>query len=151
MTLLRNVAVAGAIAVLAAASTHAAETTLTEPKPNPDNPRKVMLQMTTDDPRAVNDLLYNVVNIQKFYGQDNVRVAVIAFSAGNRALYKETSPVRARISSLLQYDVEFVACGNTMEATGRKPDDLIEGVEVVTAGIPEIMERQLRGWLYIQP
>lgn len=128
----------------------AADTVLVDPRPNPDNPRKVMLQLTTDDPRAVNDLLYNAVNIQKFYGQDNVRVAVIAFSAGNRALYKD-SPVRDRISSLLQYDVEFVACGNTMEATGRKPEDLIEGVEVVTAGIAEIMERQLQGWLYVRP
>jgi uncharacterized protein len=129
----------------------AAETILAEPKPNPDNPRKVMLQLSTDDPRAINDLLYNVVNIQKFYGQDNVRIAVVAFSAGNRALYKDDSPVRERISSLLQYDVEFLACGNTMEATHRKPEDLIEGVEVVTAGIPEIMERQLQGWLYVRP
>ncbi|MBI3451429.1 MAG: DsrE family protein [Rhodospirillales bacterium] len=129
----------------------AVETALAQPKPTPDNPRKIMLQLTSDDPRAINDLLYNVVNIQKFYGQDNVRVAVIAFSAGNRALYKSTSPVRERISSLVQYDVEFLACGNTMEATDRQNEALIEGVEVVTAGIPEIVERQLQGWIYIRP
>ncbi len=59
--------------------------------------------------------------------------------------------MRERISSLLQYDIEFVACGNTMEATGRTKADLIEGVDMVTAGIPEIMERTLQGWLYIRP
>jgi hypothetical protein len=124
---------------------------LAKPEPSPDNPRKILLQLTTDDARAVNDLLYNVVNVQKFYGQDNVKVAVVSFGAGNRALYKDTSPVKARIESLLQYEVEFVACGNTMEVTNRTKDDLIPGVEVVTAGVPEIAERQLQGWIYIRP
>lgn len=129
----------------------AGETVLAEPKPDPDNPRKILLQLTNDDPRIVNDLLHNVVNIQKFYGQDNVKVAVVTFGAGNRALYKDTSPVRERVLSLLQYDVEFVACGNTMETTGRQPSDVIDGVEIVTAGIPEIVERMRQGWTYIRP
>ncbi len=137
--------------LLAAVPARAAETEMATPLPSLDNPRKIMLQLTTDEPRAVNDLLFNVVNIQKFYGQDNVKVAVVTFSAGNRALYTATSPVAARIRSLLLYDVEFVACGNTMEATGHSKADLIEGVEVVTAGIPEIVERQLKGWSYIRP
>jgi hypothetical protein len=136
---------------LAAASAEAADTVLAKPEPTPDNPRKILLQLTTDEPRAVNDLLYNVVNVQKFYGQDNVKVLVVSFGAGNRALYKDTSPVKVRVESLLRYDVEFVACGNTLEATNRTKDDLIEGVEVVTAGVPEIAERQLRGWIYIRP
>lgn len=144
--------VAGMVMIVAAAApASAGETVLADPKPDPDNPRKVLLQLTTDDSRIVNDVLYNVVNIQKFYGQDNVKVAVVTFGAGNRALYKDTSTVRERISSLLQYDVEFVACGNTMEATGRKPTDVIDGVEIVTAGIPEIVERIKQGWTYIHP
>jgi hypothetical protein len=144
-------AVAAFALLMAASAAFAGETVLADPKPDPDNPRKILLQLTTDDPRAVNDVLFNVVNIQKFYGQDNVKVAVVSFGAGNRALYRDTSPVRERISSLLQYDVEFVACGNTIEATGRKPDDVIEGVEIVTAGIPEIVERIQQGWIYIRP
>jgi intracellular sulfur oxidation DsrE/DsrF family protein len=135
----------------AAASAEAADTVLAKPEPTPDNPRKILLQLTTDEPWAVNDLLYNVVNVQKFYGQDNVKVLVVSFGAGNRALYKDTSPVKARVESLLRYEVEFVACGNTLAATNRTKDDLIDGVEVVTAGIPEIAERQLQGWIYIRP
>lgn len=146
--------VLAALAALMLAATlpaYAAETRLADPPPDPDNPRKVMLQLTTDDPRAVNDLLYNAVNIQKFYGQDNVRVAVVAFGPGNRALYKDTSPVRARVESLLQYEVEFIACGNTIDAQGRAAGDVIDGVEIVGTGIAEIMERQLQGWLYVRP
>jgi uncharacterized protein len=148
---LRRLVAGLAFAVMGAAAASAGETVLADPKPDPDNPRKIMLQLTSDDSRVVNDVLFNVVNIQKFYGQDNVKVAVISFGAGNRALYKDTSAVRERISSLLQYDVEFVACGNTIEATNRKPTDVIDGVEIVTAGIPEIVERIKQGWIYIRP
>jgi len=129
----------------------AAETRLASPAPDPDHPRRIMLQLTSKDPREINNLLFNVVNIQKFYGMDNVKIAVIAYGDGMQALYGKSSPVAERIRSLLQYDVEFVACGNTMSATGRMPGDLIDGVELVTAGIPEIVERTLRGWVYIRP
>ncbi len=128
-----------------------AETRLASPKPDFDNPRKIVLQLTSRDERTMNNLLFNVVNIQKFYGMDNVRIAVVAFSDGMQALYSKTSPVEARVRSLLQYDIEFIACGNTMNATGHKPDELIEGVEMVTAGIAEIVERTLRVWVYIRP
>jgi intracellular sulfur oxidation DsrE/DsrF family protein len=147
----RRFAVGALVLLTLCRASIAGETVLAEPKPDPDNPRKILLQLTNDDPRIVNDLLHNVVNIQKFYGQDNVKIAVVTFGAGNRALYKDTSPVRERISSLLQYDVEFVACGNTMETTGRQPSDVIDGVEIVTAGIPEIVERMRQGWTYIRP
>lgn len=142
---------AAMLALLGGRTARAAETALADPTPDPDSPRRIILQLTSDDPRIVNDVLFNAVNVQKFYGQDNVRIAVIAYSAGNRALYKDTSPVPERISSLLQYDVEFVACGNTMAATGRTAADLIDGVTMVTAGIPEIVERTLQGWIYVRP
>lgn len=140
-----------ALLALGAAQASAAETALADPKPSMDNPRKILLQLTSKDPRTINSLLFNVVNIQKFYGMDNVRIAVVAYADGMRAFYKKTSPVKERIESLLHYDIEFVACGNTMTATGHKSADLIQGVETVTAGIPEIVERTLRGWHYIRP
>ncbi len=129
----------------------AKETVLADPKPGFDNPRRIMLQLTSDDPKVINNILYNAVNLQKFYGQDNVQVAVVAFGPGMEALYARSSPVRERVESLLQYGVEFIGCGNTMETTGHRPEELIQGVEVVTAGIAEIVERQLQGWSYVRP
>ncbi len=140
-----------AILSVSAMPVAAAETRLADPQPTPDNPRRIILQLSTKDPGAINNLLFNAVNIQKFYGMDNVRIAVVAFGGGMQALYRKTSPVGERIESLLQYDIEFIACGNTMDATGNKPDELIEGVEMVTAGIPEIVERTMRGWVLIKP
>lgn len=128
-----------------------AQTIMSEPIPSLDNPRRIMLQLTSDDPRAMNNILYNAVNLQKFYGIDNVKIAIVAFGPGMKALYKNSSPVQQRVESLLKYDVQFIGCGNTMVATNRSPADLILGVEHVTAGIAEIVERRLRGWQYIHP
>jgi intracellular sulfur oxidation DsrE/DsrF family protein len=138
-------------AFLAAAPALAAETKLAEPAPSPDTPRRIVLTLTTADSRAVNNVMYNVANIQKFYGMDNVRLAVVAWGAGVRALLKEESPVADRVQSLQAYDVEFVACGNTLDAMGKPWDQVLPGVQVVRAGIPEVVERRLRGWVEIAP
>lgn len=127
------------------------ETELSEPKPTFAEPRKVVLQLTSADENAMNNILHNAVNIQEFYGMDKVQIAVIAYGAGMQALYAESSPVRDRVTSLQQYGIEFVGCGNTMDATGHDPEDLIDGVTWVQAGIAEIIERKLDGWTYIRP
>lgn len=131
--------------------THAAETELADPKPSWDAPRKILLQLTSNDPRHVNNVLHNAVNLQKFYGQDNVKVAIVAYAGGVRALLKGESGVAERVASLTDYDVEFLACGNTMDTIGKTPKDLLPGVEMVTAGIAEIVERKMKGWHYIAP
>ena len=144
-----GMALAGsAAAVLSAAPEDAgAQSTV----PTPDAPRLVVLQLSDSDARAVNNLLFNVVNIQKHYGMDNVKVSVIAYGDGVRALLRETTSVLDRVKSLMAYGVEFVACGSTLEAMKRPQADLIEGVSVVPAAMPELIERQLRGWVVIHP
>lgn len=144
------IAVAAPLAPAAAAGT-VAETELAEPRPDWDNPRRIVLQLTEDDPKKINGVLYNAVNLQDFYGADNVKIAVITYAGGVRALLKGDSPVPDRIASLQQYGIEFVACGNTLETIGKSPADLLPDVTVVKAGIAEIVERKLRGWTYIVP
>jgi hypothetical protein len=51
----------------------------------------------------------------------------------------------------MQYEVEFVACGNTMRTLNIKEEDLIEGSVVVTAGVVELLESVQKGWIYIKP
>jgi intracellular sulfur oxidation DsrE/DsrF family protein len=51
----------------------------------------------------------------------------------------------------MTYDVTFIACGNTMKTLKIKEEDLLADVEIVTAGIVELIERQLRGYIYIRP
>ncbi len=129
----------------------AGETVLADPPPSLDNPRRIVLSLTSKDPAVVNRILSNSVNIQKFYEMDNVELAIVAYGPGIRAVLRTGSPVSARIQSLMEYGIEIVACGNTLDAIQRPVGDLIEGVGHVKAGIPEIVERQLRGWIHVKP
>jgi hypothetical protein len=59
--------------------------------------------------------------------------------------------LQKRLKSLMTYDVEFIACGNTMKTYNIDKKELLDGVDVVTAGIVELIERQIGGWIYIRP
>ncbi len=128
-----------------------AETEFAEPKPSIDNPRKIVFPITSGDDEAINHVLSSANNVLKFYGPEKVMMAIICYSKGIRTLLKKEKQIAARVRSLMTYDVEFIACGNTMRTKGIKKEDLIEGVEIVTAGIVELVERDLKGWIYIRP
>lgn len=148
---MRTIIAVFAILMLSAAPVPAAETVLADPKPGWDNPRKILLQVSQNDVQHINNVFHNAVNLQKFYGQDNVKVAIVAYSGGLRPFLAQDSALAERVASLAAYDIEFLACGNTLDSMGKTKADLLPGLEVVTAGIAEIVERQLRGWHYIAP
>ena len=51
-------------------------------------------------------------------------------------------------------ELEFYACTNTLnrmtKAEGRQPE-LVERAILVPAGLPEIIELQRLGWIYVRP
>ncbi len=129
-----------------------AETELAEPKPSMENPRKFVFPITKWDRDEIHHILGAANNVIKFYGVDNTEVVIVAYSQGIKALLKHRdSKIRKRIEALMTYDVEFIACHNTMDTLKIKENQLMDNVEVVTAGIVELIERQLRGYIYIRP
>ncbi|WP_417798389.1 DsrE family protein [Terasakiella pusilla] len=127
------------------------DTVITDPQPDWDNPRRIVMQVTSKDEAHVNNVYYNAINLQKFYGTDNVKIAIVFYGPGIRPILKESAVAADRVKSLQDYDIEFIACHNTMTTIGKKPEDLLPGVRVVTAGIAEIIEKKVEGWHYIIP
>ncbi len=133
-------------------TTLTSETEFASPKPSLEHPRKFVFPITRWDRKEINHILGSANNVIKFYGVDNTEVVIVAYSQGIKTLLKNgDSYIKKRVKSLMTYDVEFIACGNTMKTLRIKKDKLIDGVEVVTAGIVELIERQLRGYIYIRP
>ena len=129
-----------------------AETEFAEPKPSMENPRKFVFPITSWNRDEINHILGSANNVIKFYGVDNTEVVIVAYAQGIKALLKHhDNRIRKRVNSLMTYDVEFIACQNTMTTLNIDKKELIDGVEVVTAGIVELIERQLRGYIYIRP
>jgi intracellular sulfur oxidation DsrE/DsrF family protein len=123
---------------------------MTSPTPSIDHPRKVVLSLSESALPRVNEVIGNVGNIQKFYGADNVRIALVAYGPGIHAVL-QGSPVKDRIEGLLAIGVHVLACKATLDTIHANPNDLIPGVQVVSNGLPEIVELQLRGWTYVRP
>lgn len=114
---------------------------------------KLVIQVSTDDPRTQKIALNNAVNLQKLYGMDNIQIEIVAYGPG-LGLMTTKSGLASRVTSLAMQDITFSACGNTMKKvaskTGKMPE-LLEGVGQVTAGVARIMELQQQGYAYIRP
>jgi uncharacterized protein len=123
-----------------------------DPQPTFENPRKLVINLHVDDLDTVNHTIGSIYNILKEYPSDTLKVAVVLYGKGMRAIKKDYDKnTLTRIKSLMQYDVEFVGCRNTMETMKWKDDDFIDGVEFVQAGIVEVIERQMVGYIGVTP
>ncbi len=127
------------------------KTELADPRPSIESPRRIVVSFAEADPARANAVFSNVINIQEFYGPDRVELAIVLYGPGVRHVLKGDSQVADRVASLRAYDITFIACGNTLESMGRPHDDLLEGVEVVKNGLPEIVEKMLAGWVHLKP
>ena len=126
------------------------ETKFSEPKPSFENPRKVVYSLHTGDIDTVNHTIGSMYNILKEYPTESLKIVVVAYGKGLRSLKKDANKqTLARISSLMEYDVEFIACKNTMETMNWKESDFIDGVSFTQAGIVEVIERQVAGYVGI--
>lgn len=129
-----------------------AETEFADPKPSLENPRKFVFPITKNNIDEINHVLSSANNVIKFYGPEKSEVVIVAYSKGIEAVMNHGDmDIKKRVEALLTYEVEFIACGNTMKTLKIDKSELIEGVEVVTAGIVELIERQLHGYIYIRP
>ncbi len=121
------------------------------PLPTLDHQRKVVMSLSERSPDRVNEIISNVGNVQKFYGTDNVRIALVVFGPGIHAVLKNDNPVRPRIASLLAIGVDVLACDATLRTIHLSKNDVIPGVRVVPNGLPAIVELEVAGWHYVRP
>ena len=128
-----------------------ADTELVDPKPSIIEPRKIVLSIGSGDSDDIHHILGSANNILKFYGPEKVEMVIVAYYHGIKAVLLENISIMKRVQALQLYDVEFVACGNTMRSKNLSKDMLLEDVEIATAGLVEIIERQKAGYVNINP
>jgi intracellular sulfur oxidation DsrE/DsrF family protein len=119
---------------------------------------RLILQVNTNDPPAMNLALNNATNVAQHYKEvgEKVKIEVVTFGPGLHMLRDDTSPVKARIEqmALSTPEVSFKACGNTQEKMHKaehKDIPIIPQAQVVSSGVVRVMELQEKGWTYIKP
>lgn len=127
-----------------------AQSNFSDPQPTFENPRKVVYSLYVGDLETVNHTIGSMYNILKEYPAESLKIVVVAYGKGLRVLKKDyDANTLQRIKSLMEYDVEFIACRNTMETMKWTEEDFIDGVEYTQAGIVEVIERQVDGYIGI--
>ena len=114
---------------------------------------KVVLQVSENDPERWQLVLNNAQNLLDYFGQEKVRIVVVAYGPGLLMLLKD-SPVAKRISSEDAEGVEFDACYNTMQGMAKKLGHLpvlAPPAVIVPAGVVRIMQLEKAGFEYIKP
>ena len=96
-------------------------------------------------------VLGNITNLLADLGDGNVQVELVANGAGVRLLTGETPELAEQIRALAERGVRFVACQNSLNHLGLQRSSLLEGVEIVPAGVSELVKKQAEGWGYIRP
>ena len=129
-----------------------AEMKFAQPEPTFDEPRKWVIQLRTANIEDVNHMLGSIYNVLKVYPDGAIKIAVVTYAQGVRVLRKDYDPnTLSRITSLMDYEVDFVSCRNTMETMGWKDDEFIEDTLFVQAGIADVIEKVAGGWVGITP
>jgi intracellular sulfur oxidation DsrE/DsrF family protein len=129
-----------------------AQSIFSDPQPTFENPRKLVINIHDNDLETVNHNIGTIYNILKEYPSESLKVAVVLYGKGMRVIKKDYDEATLnRIKSLMEYDVEFIGCKNTMESMNWTQKDFIDGIEYVQAGIVEVIERQTSGYVGVTP
>lgn len=144
-----GVVVAGKTKVASAAA--AEEPELRFPGDPVDN--KVVYQFNKADEDYHKAILFSVGAMLRKYG-DNIHIIVVGIGPGIHILAKKpgrpvSNETRERVASLLEYGVEFHACGNTMKSLGWEKKDMLDSAKIVEVGAADLMELQQQGYSYL--
>ena len=114
---------------------------------------RVVYQLNHADVDYMEHVIFSVGAMLRKYDTD-IEIVVVAFGPGIHILGKRPErPVpkllQQRVSSLAQYGVKFIACGNTMKTLGWEAEDIVDFAQIEEVGAAALMEYQEKGYAYI--
>jgi len=138
------------LALLSAAGVAMAvtETAQAQTSSNAGNER-VVVQVSTPDPRMWNQALNYIENLRDLYGANKVEIEIVALGHGIGVL-KLDSTQGTRVADALKLGgVHISACEVTMRRQKLTREDMLPNIGYVPAGMGQIIKRQREGWAYI--
>lgn len=92
-----------------------------------------------------------LANAKNFYeGSENAEIAILANSEAVDGYLKETK-FEDVLNMLYGWNVKLLACKNALNRCKIKEEDIIPFVEIVPAGVVELVKKQDQGFRYIKP
>lgn len=114
-----------------------------------ENMKKVIFHVDEIEKWPMN--LTNLENLMVAYEKETSEVRILANGPAVQSLVKNDSEISTRMRALNEQGVVFVACNNALNMFDIKKEDIFDFVEVVPAGVVELIDRQAEGFAYIRP
>lgn len=139
------------LALLSAAGAAMAATTETVQAQSASGAGKerVVIQVSTPDPKMWNQAMNYIENLRDLYGPDKVEIEIVALGHGIGILKMESSQGPRVAEALAMKTVHISACEVTMRRQKLKKEDMLPNIGFVPAGLGQIIKRQREGWAYI--
>lgn len=98
-------------------------------------------------------VLSNVKNLIKDMGEENIIIKVIANGVAVSCYMPEPDNQRVirNVEELSAIGVVFIACRNSLMGNRIDEKTLSDTIEIVPAGVTELVKRQSEGYAYIKP
>jgi intracellular sulfur oxidation DsrE/DsrF family protein len=113
---------------------------------------RAVFHIDLDDPKILGLGLANAGNLLRAIPEHHADVVMLFNGPAVTLLESEAcAPFREEIWQLQQARVAFKVCRNALNRFNVDPDSLIEGCEVVPAGVVALIELQQDGYAYIKP
>lgn len=100
--------------------------------------KKLVLQISDNDPTKQTLVLNVANNVLKEYGQDKVAIEIVAFGPGVRLFFADNSNVK-RLKSLADSNVKFTACSNTITNMSKKLERPVKINPLATTDSPGVV------------
>lgn len=119
---------------------------------------RLVLQAVDADFERLNGVLNVAANVSRYFSSkaEEIEIEIVAYDAGIVLVRDDHSPVRDRLINFMKAmpNVSVKACGVTLDTLARREGrtpPLIGGVEVVPAGVAELVELSEAGWTIVRP
>lgn len=92
-----------------------------------------------------------LMNIENFIGEEEDSEIICLANAEAVKDYRQGSHSQSELEELLDRGIKFLACGNALRNFGIDESQLVEGIDIVPAGVVELARKQGEGYAYIRP
>ncbi|TKD71847.1 DsrE family protein [Pseudalkalibacillus hwajinpoensis] len=110
---------------------------------------KVVIQVNETGDLYFRRITQNIINLKNKLGDKLVDCEVVVFGEGLGLLLSKDELVNQRIQSIIELDITFIACSNTLEKKSLSVQDLVCSVGSAGSGIAHLVMRQTEGWAYL--
>lgn len=125
-----------------------------EPAPEKEEKMKtkVVFHLDWDEEKRLIMALNNITNLLKEFPLTETAIRLVANGSAVSLFHRDHADAYgSRVEELFNKGVRFLMCNNSLTNLNIDPGELLDGCEVIKAGIVELINLQTEGYAYIKP